>query len=260
MKPGRFAFGSAGKGRPGFGIVTWAVTSDQRVSSDLLLPDVIHALQKASRDCGGWHSIFRNMQAMHGSKGCTCYLDVINIIDFHKQNWISQSLIWWVQKAVPFLKPVPTAQQTVELIASTIASHSQSKPQNAGIRQGCPLSPFLFILVMTVLFHDIADKHHRVLGTCRPEKVNFNEILYADDISGKNATTWQRKSNESCKLQKERCIPIEVLFRRVGRPRTQRAYSTLDIIWKYIRTHGSDFTNSAVQLQHILSAAQAFDF
>ena len=58
---------------------------------------------------------------------------------------------------------------------------SQSKPQNAGIRQDSPLLPFLFIVVMIVLFHDIADKYHRVLGAYRPEKVNFNEILYADD-------------------------------------------------------------------------------
>ena len=47
---------------------------------------------------------------------------------------------------------------------------------------------------------------------------------------------------------------------RVGRQRTQWAYSTLDIIWKHIRTDDSDFANSAVHLQHILSAAQSFDF
>jgi len=45
--------------------------------------------------------------------------------------------------------------------------------------------------------------------------------------------------------------PIEVLFRRVGRPRTQWTHSTLSLIWKQIRTDGSDITNSADQLQRI---------
>ena len=31
---------------------------------------------------------------------------------------------------------------------------SERKRQDSGICQGCPLSPFLFILVMTVLMHD----------------------------------------------------------------------------------------------------------
>ena len=58
---------------------------------------------------------------------------------------------------------------------------SEKKVQNAGIRQGCPLSPYLFILVMTVMFRDIHRKHHRDLSDSRIEQITFNELLYADD-------------------------------------------------------------------------------
>ena len=53
--------------------------------------------------------------------------------------------------------------------------------QETGIRQGCPLSPNLFIILMTVLFGDIHKgdghglKQHRVRGA------GFDEVLYADD-------------------------------------------------------------------------------
>lgn len=56
---------------------------------------------------------------------------------------------------------------------------SSWRTQQRGIRQGCPLSPYLFIILMTVMFRDIHSELNLDRG--RLGGLDYTELLYADD-------------------------------------------------------------------------------
>ena len=60
-------------------------------------------------------------------------------------------------------------------------SVSNTYPQRSGIRQGCTLSPLLFILLQTVLFHDVQVKYKARHPLATTPRLPFFDIEFADD-------------------------------------------------------------------------------
>eukprot|EP00959_Pyramimonas_sp_CCMP1952_P191864 4011834-Pyramimonas_sp.AAC.1 len=57
---------------------------------------------------------------------------------------------------------------------------SETRAQEFGISQGCPLSPFRFSIIMTVLMHD-AKRRFAQTGLQQHPGLPISELMYADD-------------------------------------------------------------------------------
>jgi len=139
------------------------------------------------------------------------------------------------------LKYIKMIYESPKFAVKTGDIKSKYHQQHTGIRQGCPLSPYLFILVMTIMFKDIKSRLNTPAQKQPIYGINFAEILYADDtlLFGKTTQVINKLLKEiqieseyyNMKLNYAKCINITI-NRKISRisymnkeevPRKQKA-------------------------------------
>jgi len=81
----------------------------------------------------------------------------------------------------PYMNAIKSLYTTPQFAVKIDNKTSSWRTQNRGIRQGCPLSPYLFLCVMHVLFEIVHDEVNLKRGTV--EGLDYNELVYADDTA-----------------------------------------------------------------------------
>ena len=82
----------------------------------------------------------------------------------------------------PVLDMVSSIYRLRQFVLKDPCGDSTLRVQRAGIAQGCPLSPYLFILMQTVLQHDVDQRMREALPhTAEPDYIVCSDVLYADD-------------------------------------------------------------------------------
>jgi len=68
-----------------------------------------------------------------------------------------------------------------QFVVRDVGQQSARGKQTCGISQGCPLSPYLFVIMMTVLMSAAKSELVQERGVCFGSTNAVNEVVFADD-------------------------------------------------------------------------------
>jgi len=152
------------------------------------------------------------------------FLDWEKAFDRIHQDKLFQAL---VEMGLPlkFLDAIASLYNSPQFAVKIGNKSSLWKTQKRGIRQGCPLSPYLFIIVMHVLFEEVHGSLNLSRG--RVSNLDFTEFLYADDtavvtnnVNAMNrllAAIDQKAGEYGLRFNKSKCVAMS--FNSNGRPK-----------------------------------------
>ena len=111
---------------------------------------------------------------------CLTFLDWEKAFDKIDQNKLFEALKR-IGISNKFIGTIKSLYNNPQFRVKVEGKESEWKKQETGIRQGCPLSPYLFIIVMTILFKDVHSEINLSRG--KLPGIDFTELLYADDTA-----------------------------------------------------------------------------